>query len=69
MSKAKITGIDYMRLFNNPKIGPNGHSKELIEIATAPRMMEIYSSDGATKYFRKLRKEFSKAGLYRDLIK
>ncbi len=69
MSKVKNTGIDYMRLFNNPRIGPNGHSKELIEIATAPKMMEIYSHEGATKYFRKLRREFSKIGLYRDLSK
>ena len=69
MSKINKTSIDYMRLFNNPKIGPNGHSKELIEIATAPKMMEMYSHEGATKYFKKLKKEFSKIGLYRDLTK
>ncbi len=66
MKKAEKTG--YMRLFNNPKIGPNGHSKELIEIATAPKMMELYSNEGAAKYFKKMRQEFTKKGFYKELV-
>jgi len=61
--------IDFMKLFSSKQMGFNGHSAEYLKETTSPDLIELYTREGSTKYFKEIRKRLANKGFYKELMK
>lgn len=69
VKKQKIKKVNFADVFSGHKVGPNGRSKEWIELANSPEMIDTFEKKGVSEYMKELKKKFAENGFYKEWIK
>ncbi len=63
-----IHNADFANLLKENQIGPNGRSKEWLDVAQSSELLETLEKKGSSEYFKQLKAKFASKGFYREFI-
>jgi len=69
IKKLKAKQTNFLELFSGKKVGPNGRSKEWVEVANSPEMIKTFEEEGSSSYFKELKRKFEQKGFYKEWFK
>ena len=69
LKKQRIKKINFAEVFSGNQIGPNGKSKEWIELANSSELVQTFEKKGLSEYMKELKKKFEEKGFYKEWIR
>lgn len=68
MRSGLVRQANFAKLLKQKQIGPNGRSKEWLELAQSEEMMAVLETKGSEEYIKELKSRLASKGFYKEFL-